>query len=51
MTSTTPGSENFDESTTTDATDNIPDGSGTDASTGDEEQDITSGGSPEDPEK
>jgi hypothetical protein len=51
MTSTTPGSENFDDSTTADSTETIPDGSGTDASTGDEEQDTTSGGAPEDPEK
>jgi hypothetical protein len=51
MTNTTPASENFDESKTADPTENIPDGSGTDASTGDDEQDTTSGGAPEDPEK
>jgi hypothetical protein len=34
-----------------DKTANIPDGSGTDASSGDEEQDTTSGGAPEDADK
>jgi hypothetical protein len=32
-------------------TENLPDGSGTDASSGDEEQDTTSGGAPEDADK
>lgn len=45
MTSTTPGSDGTQNPS------EIPDGSGTDASHGDEEQDTTSGGAPEDPEK
>jgi hypothetical protein len=46
--STPTSDENQDEF---DKTANLPDGSGTDASSGDEEQDTTSGGSPEDADK